>query len=50
MKNLIIGLLILIIAPLEIIICVATLGLYLILRDGDLITSELIEHLKPTDL
>ena len=46
MKNLIIGLLILIISPLEIIVCIVTFGIYLVLRDGDLITSELIDKLK----
>jgi len=46
MKNLIIGLLILIIAPLEIVVCVFTFGCYLIIRDGELLTSQLIDKLK----
>lgn len=44
MKNIILAILILIIAPLEIIACICTLGIYLIVI-GDLITVSLVDKL-----
>lgn len=45
MKPLVIGLLILIIFPLEMIITICSVGLYILLLDGELLTSKLIDKL-----